>query len=75
MDSFRTMDEMEMSINLQAIRLAWVYGLLFLLVWIGYEWMNKGLFNGIAFILMTSQLVIYWIVQLFLKWKLGKDEK
>jgi len=75
LDSFRTMDEMEMSINLQAIRLAWVYGLLFLLVWIGYEWMNKGLFNGIAFILMTSQLVIYWIVQLFLKWKLGKDEK
>ena len=71
----RKMDEMEMSINLQAIRLAWVYGLLFLLVWIGYEWMNKGLFNGIAFILMTSQLVIYWIVQLFLKWKLGKDEK
>ncbi|MGI5881225.1 MAG: hypothetical protein ACOX6L_11720 [Syntrophomonadaceae bacterium] len=75
MDSFRTMDEMEMSINLQAIRLAWVYGLLFLLVWIGYEWMNKGLFNGIAFILMTSQLVIFWIVQLFLKWKLGKNEK
>jgi len=75
LDSFRTMDEMEMSINLQAIRLAWVYGLLFLLVWIGYEWMNKGLFNGIAFILMTSQLVIFWIVQLFLKWKLGKNEK
>ena len=75
MDSFRTMDEMEMSINLQAVRLAWVYGMLFLLVWIGYDWITQGLFNGIAFILMTSQLVIYWIVQLFLKWKLGKDEK
>lgn len=75
MDSFRTMDEMEMSINLQAIRLAWVYGLLFLLIWIGYDRITQGLFNGIAFILMTSQLIIYWIVQLFLKWKLGKDEK
>jgi hypothetical protein len=31
MKSIRKMDEMEMSINLQAIRLAWVYSLLFLL--------------------------------------------
>ncbi|OPX94848.1 MAG: hypothetical protein A4E53_00008 [Pelotomaculum sp. PtaB.Bin104] len=69
------MDEMEMSINLKAIRLAWVYSVLFLLVWIGYDWIKMGAFNGIAFILMTSQEVIYWTVQLFLKWKLGKDEE
>lgn len=73
--SFRNMDEMEMHINLQAIRLAWVYGILFLLVWIGYDWMKMGLFNRTAFILMSSQLVAYWTVQLFLKWKFGKDEK
>jgi hypothetical protein len=75
MEGLRKMDEMEMSINLQAIRLAWVYSLLFLLIWIGYDWIKAGLFDGIAFILMTSQIIIYWTVQLFLKWKLGKDEK
>lgn len=75
MKGFRKMDEMEMSINLKAIRLAWVYSLLFLLLWIGYDWIKLGSFNGLAFILATSQEFIYWVVQLFLKWKLGKDEK
>ncbi len=75
MKGFRKMDEMEMSINLKAVRLAWGYSSLFLLVWIIYDWLTAGSYNGMAFILMTSQLVIYWGVQIFLKWKLGKDEK
>ncbi len=75
MKSLRKMDEMEMSINLQAIRFAWVFSNLYLLVWIGSEWLKTRSFNGFAFILMASQTIIYWAVQLFLKWKLGKDEK
>ncbi len=75
MKDFRKMDEMEMYINLKAIRLAWVYGVSFLIIWIGYGWIKTELFNGVAFILMSTQLVVYWMVQLFLKWKLGKDEK
>lgn len=75
MKSIRKMDEMEMSINLKAIRLTWVYSVLFLLMWIWFDWIKMGSYNVIAFILMTSQLMIYWSVQLFLKWKLGKDEK
>lgn len=75
MEGFRKMDEMEMSVNLKAIKSAWLFGILFLLVWIGYDWIKTDMYNGIAFILMTSQLIIYWMVTLFLKWKLGKDEK
>ena len=75
MKGIRKMDEMEMSINLKAIRLAWGYSALFLLVWVIYDWITAGSYNGLAFILMTSQFVIYWGVQIFLKWKLGKDEK
>ncbi len=71
----RKMDEMEMSINLKAVKSAWVYAVLFLLVWVWYDWVKIGLFNEMAFILMTSQLAIYWAVQIYLKWKLGKDEK
>ncbi len=74
MDGFRKMDEMEMSINLKAIKSAWLFGILFLLVWVAYDWIKTDTLN-IAFILMTSQLIIYWIVTLFLKWKFGKDEK
>ncbi len=75
MEGFRKMDEMEMSINLNAIRIAWIYSNVFLFVWVIYEWIKMHLFNSIPFILMSSQMVIYWSVQLYLKWKLGKDEK
>ena len=75
MKGLRKMDEMEMSINLKAVRLAWAYSSAFLLVWVSYDWIKNGNFNGLAFILLMSQLAMYWAVQLFLKWKLGKDEK
>ncbi|MDD4924745.1 MAG: hypothetical protein PHF74_07980 [Dehalococcoidales bacterium] len=75
MKGLRKSDEMEMSINLKAVRLAWAYSSVFLLVWVGYDWIKTSYFNGLAFILLMSQLAMYWAVQLFLKWKLGKDEK
>jgi hypothetical protein len=75
MKGFRKMDEMEMSINLNAIRIAWVYSVIFLFVWVIYDWIKMSSFNSMPFILMSSQLAVYWSIQLFLKWKLGKDEK
>jgi hypothetical protein len=75
MHGLRRMDEMGASINRVAIRWAWAYASLFLLVWVLYDWVKTGTFNALAFILMTSQLVVYWSIQIFLRWKLGKDEK
>ena len=75
MKGFRKADEMEMSINLRAVRWAWVYSSVFLLIWTIVDFIKSGDFNGIAFILLISQLSIFWAVQIFLKWKLGKDEK
>jgi hypothetical protein len=75
MKGFRKMDEMEMSITIKAIRLAWVYANFFLLVWIWHDWMKTGLFQWLAFFLMTSQLLVFWFAQLYFKWKLGKDEE
>lgn len=74
MNKLRKMDEMEMSVNLNAIRFSWGYSMLFLFVWVLYDWIRNGI-TGTAFILMTSQFIVYWSIQLFLKWKLGKDEK
>ena len=75
MKGLRKADEMEMSINLQAARLSWVYSSIFLLVWLGYDWIKMDSFNGTAFILMVSQLMVFWLIHLIMKWKLGKDEK
>jgi hypothetical protein len=75
MKGFRKMDEMEMSIAIRATRIAWIYANLFLIVWIWHDWIKMGLFQWVPFSLMVSQSLVYWIVQLFLKWKLGKDEK
>jgi hypothetical protein len=75
MKGFRKPDEMEMSVNLKAVRLAWVYSSVFLLVWISYDWIGSSNFNGLAFILLVSQLTLYWAIHTFLQWKLGKDEK
>lgn len=69
------MDEMEMSINLKAIRISWDFSILFLLGWVCYGWIKFGYFNWIAFILMDLQLLIYWGIQSFLKWNLGRDEE
>jgi len=75
MKGFRKSDEMEMSINMKAVRLAWAYSSIFLLVWIMYDWLMGSTFNGLAFILLSSQLAVYWGVQIVLKWKMGKNEK
>lgn len=69
------MDEMEMSINLKAIRISWVCTISFLLIWITYEWIKYSSFNWIAFIIMDSQMILYWGIQLILKWKLGRNEE
>ena len=69
------MDEMEMSINLKAIRISWTSTLLLLLGWLLYDWIRSNFFNSWALIIMSSQLFLYWGIQLILKWKLGKNEE
>ena len=68
-------DEMEMSINLKAVRLSWVYSSVFLVGWILYDLIKNGYSNEIASVLLLSQLTVFWATHIFLKWKLGKDEE
>jgi hypothetical protein len=75
MKGFGKPDEMEKYVNLKAVRWAWLYSAVFLLIWIGYDWILLNSFNSTAFILLMSQLIIFWTLQIFLKWKLGKNEK
>ncbi len=75
MKGIRKADEMEMSISLRAMRLAWVYSGIFLLAWIWMDWARQGTFNSMAMVLLASQLVVYWSAQLVLKRRLGRDEE
>lgn len=58
----KKMDEMEMSINLKAIKMAWFYTVLFLFIWIIYEFTQTGSV-GLPFILLISQNLIYLLVR------------
>lgn len=70
------MDEMEIAISLKAVRLAWVYTIVFLVVWVVYDFIKVGSFNeNPAFFLLITQNIILLSTQLFLKRKMGKNEK
>ncbi|MBX4262204.1 hypothetical protein KTC96_24560 (plasmid) [Clostridium estertheticum] len=70
----RKQDEMEMSISLKAIKVAYAYTILFLAIWFIYDFTQTGIL-GLGFILLISQNLILMGTQLFLKWKIGKNEK
>jgi len=70
----RKMDEMEMSISLKAIKLAWVYTVLMLFGWMIYEFTQTGKL-GFAFILLVSQNMVLLGSQLWMKRRFGPDEK
>ena len=70
----RKMDEMEMSISLKAIKGAWAYTILFLIICFIYDYIQTRTF-GLAFFLFITQNLVLIAIQSFLKWKLEKDEK
>lgn len=76
MKTIRKMDEMEMSINLKCIRIAWVFGLLYLLIWVNYEFFTANNLPSLPFILLLSQLIIYFACQFIITRKtVGENEK
>ncbi|MBU3075854.1 hypothetical protein [Clostridium estertheticum] len=70
----KKMDEMELSISLKAIKWAWAYTVLFLVIWDIYDYKQTGTFGLVNFLLITQNLILM-AIHSFLKWKLGKDEK
>jgi len=64
----KKMDEMELSINLKAIKCAWVYTVLFLAIWVMNDFIKTGTL-GFEFLLLISQNMVLLGFQMFLKWK------
>ena len=70
----KKMDEMELSISLKSIKWAWAYTILFLAIWVIYDFIQTKTL-GFEFLLLISQNIVLMGFQMFSKWKLGKDEK
>ncbi len=71
----KKMNEKEIIISLKAIRLAWFYTVLFLFIWITYDFIkNKDFNNNPAFLLLISQNLVFIFSQYYLKRKVAKDK-
>ena len=71
------MDEMEMTIQLKSLRWAWLYTMLFLLIWFGYECFRvktpETSVNFLPLILLSSQNIIVYISKTIYNKKMGDD--
>lgn len=72
---FHKADELESAITLKAIKWAWVYSTLFLLVWCVMELILSGSFPGLQFLLLSTQNVIFFISHLYFRKKMGLADK
>lgn len=64
---FYKMDEMETAIQLNSLRWAWLYTILFLFAWLCYEFFklktSETTVNFLPLILLTSQNIIFFIAK------------
>lgn len=68
--AMRKMDEMEMKINLDSIRIAWVFTVVSLLAWGIYDFVRTGGF-ALPFYLLILQNIVYFFATNISKWRMG----
>ena len=68
----RKMDEMEMNINLKAIKWSWLFTVIALFAWFVYNFIQTHTFS-LAFYLLIMQNLIYFLVSQISKWKMGDE--
>ncbi len=72
-------DEMEMSINFRAMRIAYVFSVLALIAFCGYEIIRFGKLPFIPFLILAIQGVLFFTTKLILTRKMSytgdSDEK
>lgn len=72
---FKKADEMEMSINMKAMKYAFLFSSLFLIVWINVELFKFGKFDPIALDLLFAQNFIFFGTKVILTRRMEKNEK
>lgn len=68
---FQKMDEMELAINLKAIRWAWFYSVLFLMIWSIWDYIQSGRI-GLQFIVLVTQNVVLMVSRLVMQRRMNQ---
>ncbi len=66
----RKMDEMEMKINLDSIRIAWTFTVVSLFAWAIYDFVRTGDIT-LPFYLLILQNIVYFLATNISKWRMG----
>lgn len=74
---FRKMDEMEMLINLKSLRVVYLFTIVYLVIWLICIFVSSGydpasITHSWAFLLFTSQCVVYFASQWIMKMRINK---
>lgn len=68
-------DEMEMYITLKSVKVAWLFTVIYLLVWSVYDYVQTSQL-GLPFILLVTQEIVFWTCQLVFRHRIsGKYEE
>jgi len=66
---------MEMYITLKSVRIAWVFTVIYLLVWSVYDYINTSQL-GLPIILLLAQMAVFWTCQLYFRRRMeGSNEE
>lgn len=68
----KKMDEMQMSINLKAIRWSYLFTVISLFIWSIYEYIHTHTFTLAGYILIAQNL-LYFLISNIEKWKMGDE--
>ena len=69
----KKMDEMQMSINLKAIRWSYLFTVIALFLWTAYDFIHFHTIS-LAFYILVAQHFIYFLVSNIAKWKMGDGD-
>lgn len=73
-NGFHKMDEMEMHINLQAIRWTYLFLVVTLLIWGTRDFILYPHSFSLAMFLLIAQFLVYWVLAAVLKSRMGEKK-
>jgi len=63
-------DEMEMYITLKSVRIAWVFTVIYLLIWSAYDFIRTSQL-GLPVLLLLTQEMVFWGCLLFFRHRMA----
>jgi hypothetical protein len=69
----KKMDEMQMSINVKAIKWSWLFTVIALFIWGMYTFIKTRIISPAIYIVIFQNIIYYFITQIT-KWRMGDED-